>query len=303
MQCRYCRAWNEEDERRCIRCGRRMHVSARPAPDTFPLSTSTAPALEMLPGRDPALAPPQTANAKPDEQVTYQPSLFRDVSNGPKVIPIPTLSPVRPRENPEWEREDRAREESAQRKRASRPSYDSASRAGANRGSKSQQSLDFYGAHGGGNGGSPGLGVEVEAVIYCDAPVAMPLHRMIAAAFDAAMVMLALGLFLVVFTIAGGAISLTPANAIFFLGVAGLLALFYRFLWCIANGDSPGMRFAGLRLVDFDGRVPDRERRGMRQVAGVLSVISAGLGLVWALVDEENLTWHDHISKTFPTAS
>jgi hypothetical protein len=23
--------------------------------------------------------------------------------------------------------------------------------------------------------------------------------------------------------------------------------------------------------------------------------------LFWALVDEENLTWHDHISKTFPT--
>jgi hypothetical protein len=22
---------------------------------------------------------------------------------------------------------------------------------------------------------------------------------------------------------------------------------------------------------------------------------------VWALVDEESLTWHDHISKTFPT--
>ena len=29
--------------------------------------------------------------------------------------------------------------------------------------------------------------------------------------------------------------------------------------------------------------------------------IFGGLGLVWALVDEENLTWHDHISKTFPT--
>jgi hypothetical protein len=39
----------------------------------------------------------------------------------------------------------------------------------------------------------------------------------------------------------------------------------------------------------------------MRQLAGLLSVVSAGLGLVWALVDEENLTWHDHISKTFPT--
>ena len=299
MQCRYCRAWNEEDERRCVRCGRRMQVSARPASDTMPLSTSTAPALEMMPGRD--YAPPEIAAAKPDEPVSYQPSLFRDVSNGPKVIPIPTLMPVRPRENPEWEREDRAREESAQRKRASRPSrpsHSSDSRGGANRGSNSQQSLDFYGAH----GSEPGLGVEVEAVIYCDAPVAMPLHRMIAAAFDASMILLAVGLFLVIFTIAGGAIALTASNTIFFLGVAGLLALFYRFLWCIGNGDSPGMRFAGLRLVDFDGRVPDRERRGMRQVAGVLSVISAGLGLVWALVDEENLTWHDHISKTFPTA-
>jgi hypothetical protein len=54
--------------------------------------------------------------------------------------------------------------------------------------------------------------------------------------------------------------------------------------------------------VDFDGREPDRDRRGMRQVAGLLSLISAGLGLVWALVDEEKLTWHDHISKTFPTS-
>jgi hypothetical protein len=53
--------------------------------------------------------------------------------------------------------------------------------------------------------------------------------------------------------------------------------------------------------VDFDGRRPDREQRGVRQVAGLLSLLSAGLGLVWALVDEEKLTWHDHISKTFPT--
>ncbi len=29
MQCRYCRAWNEEDERRCVRCGRRMVAAPR----------------------------------------------------------------------------------------------------------------------------------------------------------------------------------------------------------------------------------------------------------------------------------
>jgi uncharacterized RDD family membrane protein YckC len=75
----------------------------------------------------------------------------------------------------------------------------------------------------------------------------------------------------------------------------------YRLLWCLGNGDSPGMRFAGLRLVDFDGRAPSREQRLLRQLVTLLSTLSAGLGLVWALVDEESLTWHDHISKTFPS--
>ena len=138
-------------------------------------------------------------------------------------------------------------------------------------------------------------------VIYCDAPVALPAHRIIAAAVDSSMVLIALGLFLGVFFLSGGDMVLNRQTIPFLAGVAGVIALFYRFLWCLANGDTPGMRFAGLRLVDFDGRAPDRDQRGMRQVASLLSLISAGLGLVWALVDEENLTWHDHISKTFPT--
>ncbi len=138
-------------------------------------------------------------------------------------------------------------------------------------------------------------------MIYCDAPVAMPMHRLIAAAFDFSMVLAAVGVFLGIFFLSGGDIDLKRQNIPFFVGVIVVLALFYRSLWCLANGDSPGMRFAGLRLVDFDGRRPDRDQRGMRQLAGLLSLVSAGLGLVWALVDEESLTWHDHISKTFPT--
>jgi uncharacterized RDD family membrane protein YckC len=127
-----------------------------------------------------------------------------------------------------------------------------------------------------------------------------------AAMFDAAMVLIAAGLVMGIFAMAawitGIEWSVSTGGTLTFLAITGILTMFYRFLWCMGNGDTPGMRFAGLRLVDFDGRVPDRERRGMRQIAGVLSLISAGLGLVWALVDEESLTWHDHISKTFPTA-
>jgi uncharacterized RDD family membrane protein YckC len=283
MQCKYCQNWNESDEIRCVRCGRRLHLAAaRAVPDSYPMSrglaTATAPAFESLPGGHPL-------PAAPPERVDYQPSLFRDAGyrdgvSGPKVIPIPMLTPSRPA----------SRNEAVVRR--SRPVAPRTPR----RGTDSQQTLDFRGAP-----ANAPLGTEVHAVIYCDAPVALPAHRMIAAAFDASMVLIAVGVFLGIFFLSGGMLMLSQQNAPFLISVAALLALFYRFLWVVGNGETPGMRFAGLRLVNFDGRSPDRDQRAFRQVASLLSVLSAGLGLVWALVDEENLTWHDHISKTFPT--
>ena len=281
MQCRYCRTWNEEDERRCIRCGRRLHVSAsRPVSEAYPPANpgATAPAFETFPGRQPVAAA-LPAVAAPQERVTYQPSLFRDAAGSPKVIPIPTLTPMRPQE-----RETAPPRKTAPRAPASR----------SRRGSDSQQTLDFH-------AGVAQQGAPVEAVIYCDAPVALPTHRLLAAAFDLGMVAIGLSIFLALFFVSGGALAFSKANVPFFVGVVVLLTLFYRALFCLGNGDTPGMRFAGLRLVDFDGRRPDRDQRSVRQIAGLLSLLSAGLGLVWALVDEENLTWHDHISKTFPT--
>jgi len=280
MQCKYCQNWNEEDERRCVRCGRRLHIPApRSAPEGYQggLGLATAPALESIPGGQPlAAAPPERTN--------YQPSLFRDAAYregvpGPKVVPIPMLTPSR-----QPVRNDRV----SRRARPAAPRTPS-------RGPESQQSLDFYGSP------AAALGTEVHAVIYCDAPVALPAHRMIAAAFDASMVLIAVGLFLGIFFLSGGMLMLSKENVPFLISVAVLMGLFYRFLWVLGNGETPGMRFAGLRLVNFDGRPPDRDQRAFRQVSSLLSFLSAGLGLVWALVDEENLAWHDHISKTFPT--
>ena len=141
----------------------------------------------------------------------------------------------------------------------------------------------------------------MEAVIYCDAPVALPVHRLMAVAADASMIAIALGLFLAIFYLSGGRLVFTKSSLLLFGGVIAAVVFLYRMLWCLGGGDSPGMRFAGLRLVDFDGRRPEREQRTIRLAASMLSIVSAGLGLVWALVDEESLTWHDHISKTFPT--
>jgi hypothetical protein len=54
-------------------------------------------------------------------------------------------------------------------------------------------------------------------------------------------------------------------------------------------------------LINFDGFPPDGRARALRLMGGWISILSGGLGLVWALLDEEGLTWHDHMSKTFPT--
>ena len=83
--------------------------------------------------------------------------------------------------------------------------------------------------------------------------------------------------------------------------VTFVVTAFYKLLFSMANGDTPGMRWARLTLVNFDGQRPTRAQRLRRLVSAFLSFFAAGLGLLWALVDEETLTWHDHISSTFPT--
>lgn len=270
MECRYCQAWNAEDEHRCIRCGRRLKANtARPAPDTFPITTATAPSLMGLyesvardAGPSPEVPEPQPVGAR----VAYQRALFHEMQ---RVVELPvavrTESPKTRRSTP----------------RANRP----------RRTYEGQQSLDFQFA----------ADAESETSIYCDAPVALPMHRLIAAFLDLSLVIVGLGLFLLTFHLAGGEIALNKQTIPFFATIAAVLAIFYHFLFCIGGGDSAGMQWTRLRLVNFDGQPPDREQRAYRLIGSLLSLTAAGLGLIWALVDEESLTWHDHISKTFPS--
>jgi uncharacterized RDD family membrane protein YckC len=122
-----------------------------------------------------------------------------------------------------------------------------------------------------------------------------------AAMVDTSIVLIGVGVFLLIFAL-GGNLVISRDTAPFLITVGAVIALIYRSLWYFGNRDTPGMRFAGLRLVDFEGRNPDREQRAVRLAAGIVSLLPAGLGLVWALVDTRSLAWHDHLSKTFPTS-
>src|SRR5262249_25046919 len=122
-----------------------------------------------------------------------------------------------------------------------------------------------------------------------------------AAMMDGAVILIALAVFELVFHYFGGTLILSAKTIPMFLGVAGGILLLYKLLWAIANGDTPGMRWTRLTLVNFDGQRPTAAQRMSRAASGILSLLAGGLGVMWTLVDEETLACHDHISKTFPT--
>jgi uncharacterized RDD family membrane protein YckC len=62
---------------------------------------------------------------------------------------------------------------------------------------------------------------------------------------------------------------------------------------------TPGMRYAGIRLCTFDDRIPTREQRRRRLTAMLLSLLPMGLGVLWAIFDDEHLSWHDRLSQTY----
>ena len=161
--------------------------------------------------------------------------------------------------------------------------------------SERQQRLDFF--------GQEEVITPPQSHIICDAPVAPAGLRIEAALIDCAIMLAPVLLGLVFFLYEGGHLTFDKHNAPFWLGTVCTIPVLYKLLWTHVGRDSIGMSMAGLRLVDFDGNPPSRERRYQRMFGGFISFLAAGIGLVWSLVDEDALTWHDHMSSTFPTFS
>jgi len=293
MECRYCQAANADDDHRCRRCGRRLRMSpvymgrSAAAPvlqyEAAPvLQREAAPVLqrEVAPVLHEAAALHEAHRlpepSSPRRPITYQPSLFTS-RELPLVVRFETISPDSAQPSP----------------RKPRPS---APRQRRHKVIPGQQALEFTHQFAQAQSSKP-----ADGVIYCDAPVAIPAHRAMAAALDASVIAIALSVFGIVFRLAGGAFVFNSKTAPLYMGVAAGVVIFYRLLWCLANGDTAGQKWTRLRLVNFDGQTPTRAQRFYRTASGFLSLMAGGIGLLWGLVDEETLTWHDHISKTFPT--
>ena len=271
--CSYCRTLNADDEHRCRRCGRRLSEDARPLV-TGALATQPLPVR-----RFPEVPAPEPHAQPPARRVPTQPSLFADRPQ-PKVIPFESFAAPRP---------VAPAPKAPARTHARRPS---------NRTPDTQGTLDFLPPT---PQATRKLKTTVEAVIYCDAPVATKMHRTLAAAIDLSMVLIAWGLLLGAFHFGGGDIVFNKVTLAVFGGTFAATGLFYGLLWALANTESPGKRWTRLRLTNFDGFPPDATQRFLRFAGACLGFCAGGLGMFWAVADEESLGWHDHISKTFLT--
>lgn len=125
-------------------------------------------------------------------------------------------------------------------------------------------------------------------------------RRLMAALADGALIA---GVILIPALAAGALIGYPHATKVVELGaiLAFLLAgLLYNTLFLTLAEATPGMRFARISLCTFDGQIPTRAQLRSRLGALLLSMVPLGLGVAWALFDDDRLSWHDRLSRTYP---
>ena len=145
------------------------------------------------------------------------------------------------------------------------------------------------------------LKTKVVASIYCDATVATLTHRSLAGAVDFSLILIEYLMCLGAYHLMGGELPVNRLGYVTFAAAFVVMAMFYGLVWAMGNIETPGMRWASLRLTNFDGQETEPSQRLLRYFGTCLGLATCGFGLLWALVDEESLTWQDHMSKTFPT--
>ncbi len=306
MHCQHCGSINGEDDHRCLRCGRRLSGVVISAPASY--IGATALALSAEPAQERDWTPEPGAAKSPQQPALFEPAAQAMPPGKPRagsqnVIPFEQVQrqaagrfPAQQQPiviaNPPVETPGR---------KPQQPSRPAARKATPPVG---QGNLDFRPNSA---QGERVLATGVPAQVCGDNRVAPPMRRLTAGAMDVAMVVIGFGVFAASARIAG--VFLGAPHGISFgsgkplwIGLSAsllLISLLYGLVWALAMRETAGMNWTQLHLVSFDGVALEGRDRTIRFVAAWLSYCS-GLGLLWALADEESLAFHDHISRTYP---
>ena len=130
-------------------------------------------------------------------------------------------------------------------------------------------------------------------------PAATIEERRIAAVIDGACLLFAFGAFLALFSAVGGVFTVSKLSGAVCLATFAIVYLQYFAIFTIFGGTTPGMMLRNLQVVSFTGEPPSPRQMMLRSAGYVLSAGTMFLGFLWSMWDEDTLTWHDRISRTY----
>jgi uncharacterized RDD family membrane protein YckC len=134
-------------------------------------------------------------------------------------------------------------------------------------------------------------------------PVASIEERRLAGLIDSACLLFAYGGFLTLFGSLGGQFTFSKLSAAVCVATFVIVYLQYFALFTVFGGTTPGMMLRGLQVVNFSGDSPTPRQMLWRSVGYMLSAGTLFLGFLWAIWDEDSLTWHDRLSRTYLAAA
>jgi uncharacterized RDD family membrane protein YckC len=130
-------------------------------------------------------------------------------------------------------------------------------------------------------------------------PVAPLKDRQLAGIIDAAFLLFAFGGFAALFGSLGGQLTLSKMSAAVYLASFAVVYFQYFALFTVFGATTPGMMFRGLQVMSFSGEPPTPRQMLLRSAGYMLSAATCLIGFIWAIWDEDQLTWHDRLSKTY----
>jgi len=143
---------------------------------------------------------------------------------------------------------------------------------------------------------APELPEEPPSDLY---PVATLHERRRAALIDAACLAFAYGGFLALFGSLGGQFTLSKLSGVVCFSTFAFVYIQYFGLFTIFGATTPGMMVRGLQVASFTGESPTAKQLFWRTAGYMISAGTFFLGFFWALWDEDAMTWHDRLSRTY----
>jgi uncharacterized RDD family membrane protein YckC len=130
-------------------------------------------------------------------------------------------------------------------------------------------------------------------------PAASLDDRKRAMAIDLVCLAFAYGGFLALFGSLGGHFSINKLSATICVFTFAFVYLQYFGLFTVFGGSTPGMMVSGIQVASFTGDSPTPRQYLLRAIGYMLSAGTGFLGFLWIFWDEDTLTWHDRLSKTY----